>query len=391
VSGASCVGGVSSTSRKAPHQARRGPAQRVRYACRQTSVSRDEARQSGVTIRDVARAANVSISTVSHVLSGKRPTSGQTRQRVADVIERLGYRPNRMAQSLVWRRPFALGLIIPDITNPYFPAFALGAEERVRDRGYTLVLGNSEYDPRREASYLELVRANQLAGAIFCLGDEMSPILPELQRAVEEGVAVVLVHSPMPSVPTVCADNRQGGRLAAQHLLDLGHLEIGVVSALPLDEGMADREGGFMDGLRDAGRAVDRSAVPVSYGNHQIEGGRLATAELLEHGPQLTAIFVLNDLMALGALEAARSAGRRVPADLSIVGFDDIPFAALANPPLTTVGQPIRQLGEQAADLLLHVIEHGMKLTVDVPAQPNVLLPNELILRQTTAPPARAA
>jgi LacI family transcriptional regulator len=348
-----------------------------------------EARQAGVTIRDVARAANVSISTVSHVLSGKRPTSGQTRLRVEAVIERLGYRPNRVAQSLVWRRPFALGLIIPDITNPYFPAFALGAEDRVRTRGYTLVLGNSEYDSTREASYLELVRAQQLAGAIYCLGDEMSPIVRDLQRAVDEGHAVVLVHSPMPRVPTVCADNRQGGRLAAQHLLELGHREIGIVSALPLDEGMADREGGFLDGLRDAGRSVDRSAVPVMYGNHQIEGGRKAMGQLLAHTPGLTAIFVLNDLMALGALDAARAAGRRVPGDLSIVGFDDIPYAALANPPLTTVGQPIRQLGEQAADLLLNVIENGPAMSMAPATPPNVLLPNELIVRESTAPPRK--
>ncbi len=344
-----------------------------------------EPRPSAVTIRDVARAANVSISTVSHVLSGKRPTSGATRQRVEDVIQRLGYRPNRVAQSLVWRRPFALGLIIPDITNPYFPAFALGAEDRVRERGYTLVLGNSEYDAEREASYLELVRSQQLAGAIYCLGDEMSPILAQIQRAVEEGLAVVLVHSPMASVPTVCADNRQGGRLAAKHILGLGHRAIGIISALPLDEGMADREGGFLDVLREMGMPVDRTAVPSMYGNHQIEGGRQATEELLEHAPQLTAIFVLNDLMALGALEAVRASGRRVPQDVSIIGFDDIPFAALANPPLTTVGQPIRQLGEQAADLLLSVIEDGV-----APAaarQPNVLLPNELIVRGSTAPP----
>src|SRR5437773_4390616 len=212
---------------------------------------------SAVTIRDVARAANVSISTVSHVLSGKRPTSRATRRRVEDVIQRMGYRPNRVAQSLVWRRPFALGLIIPDITNPYFPAFALGAEDRVRERGYTLVLGNSEYDSAREESYLELVRSQQLAGAIFCLGDEMSPILPQIKRAVEEGLAVVLVHSPMPSVPTVCADNREGGRLAAQYILDLGHRAIGIIGALPLDEGMADREAGFLDVLRETGRAAD--------------------------------------------------------------------------------------------------------------------------------------
>jgi len=346
-------------------------------------VTDTEVRQGGVTIRDVARAANVSISTVSHVLSGKRPTSGLTRRRVEAVIQELGYRPNRVAQSLVWRRPFALGLIIPDITNPYFPTFARGAEDRVRERGYTLVLGNSDYDPRRETSYLELVRSNQLAGAIYCLGDEMSPILAELNRAIEEGLAVVLVHSPMPRVPTVCADNRQGGRLAAEHLLGHGHRAIGIVSALPLDEGMADRETGFLDALRTAGLPVDRASVPVMYGNHQIEGGRQAALELLENTPSLTAVFVLNDLMALGALEAVRSLGRRVPEDVSVVGFDDIPFAALANPPLTTVGQPIRQLGEQAADLLLTVIEHGSGAGAEVPP-PSVLLPNRLIQRQSS-------
>jgi DNA-binding LacI/PurR family transcriptional regulator len=131
---------------------------------------------------------------------------------------------------------------------------------------------------------------------------------------------------------------------------------------------------------------VDRTAVPSMYGNHQIEGGRQATAELLEHAPQLTAIFVLNDLMALGALDAARASGRRVPDEVSIIGFDDIPFAALANPPLTTVAQPIRQLGEQAADLLLRVIEDGVA-PVEASIQPNVLLPNELIIRGSTAPP----
>ena len=162
-----------------------------------------------------------------------------------------------------------------------------------------------------------------------------------------------------------------------------------MVSALPLDEGMADRESGFLDFLRDAGMAVDRAAVPTMYGDHQIEGGRRATAELLEHAPDLTAIFILNDLMALGALEGARALGRRVPADVSIIGFDDIPFAALANPPLTTVGQPIRQLGEQAADLLLRVIENGVQLTVETSVQPNVQLPNELIVRQSTGPPPR--
>src|SRR5205814_7627531 len=131
-----------------------------------------------------------------------------------------------------------------------------------------------------------------LAVALYCVGDEMSPIVAPLKRAGEERLGVVLVHSPMPSVPTVCADNRQGGRLAAQHLLDLGHRAIGIVGALPLDEGMADREAGFLDVLREVGMAVDRTAVPTMYGNHQIEGGSQAMLDLLEHAPDLTGIFV---------------------------------------------------------------------------------------------------
>jgi len=320
-------------------------------------------------------------------MSGKRPTSGPTKRRVEAVVERLGYRPNRVAQSLVWRKPFALGLVIPDITNPYFPAFARGAEDRVREHGYTLVLGNSAYDPDRELSYLELVRARQLAGAIFCLGDEMSPIMTELVSAAQLGLGVVLVHSPTPGVATVCADNRQGGRLAAEHLLGLGHRKFGVISARPLDEGMTEREGGFLDLLRERGAPVDRVSIPATYGDHHIDGGRRATIELLDRFPDVTALFVLNDLMALGALEGAVDASRHVPDDLSIVGFDDIPYAALASPPLTTVGQPIRQLGEHAADLLLSVID-GAEPGVSNEVQ-RVLLANDLIVRGTTAPPGR--
>lgn len=337
-----------------------------------------------VTIRDVARAAEVSVSTVSHVLSGNRPTSSVARQRVLAAIEQLGYRPNEMARSLVLGRSFALGLVIPDISNPYYPALALGAEHRVRSAGYSLVLGNTQYDRQHETGYLELLRTRHLGGLIYCPGGDLSPVLAELRRAVTDGLALVLVHSPTPGIPTVCADNQQGGRLAAEHLLRLGHTRLGVVSALPLDEALADREGGFMRALAERGLPTDRSSVPVEYGDHQIGGGREAMAALLSAEPRVTAVFVLNDMMALGALEAARAAGRRVPDDLSVVGFDGIPFSALANPPLTTVAQPIRQLGERAAELLLRLAPAGPPGNAD--ETPSVVLPNTLVPRASSGP-----
>ncbi len=348
-------------------------------------------RGSAATIRDVARAANVSVSTVSHVLSGKRPTSVSTRRRVEAAVARLGYRPNAVAQSLVWRRSFALGLVIPDIANPYFPALARGVEDGVRARGYTLVLGNSDYDMSREVAYLELLRARQLAGAIYCVGDEASSTTAELCRAAgAEGLPIVLVGSRTPGLTTVCADNRLGGRLAAEHLLALGHDALGLVSALPLDAAIMEREAGFRDALVGAGRLAPPAGIPTAYGDHQIVGGRRALAELLERAPGITAVFVLNDLMALGALDAARAVGRRVPQELSIVGFDDIPFAALASPPLTTVRQPIRQLGERAAELLLGLIDEARSPEARRRAEPSaVTLPTELVVRGSTAPVGR--
>ncbi len=347
---------------------------------RQAARKRPDHRN-GVTIRDVARAANVSVSTVSHVLSGKRPTSAGTRQRVEAVVAQLGYRPNAMAQSLVWRRSFALGLIIPDISNPYFPALARGVEDHVRRRGYTLMLGNSDYDPAREHAYLELLHSRQLAGVIYCAGEATSRTGEQLQRARQGGRAVVLVHALMSGVPSVCVDNYQGGQLAAAHLLGLGHRAIGLVSALPGDAALEQRETGFRQAVEAAGIASGHSDIPIVYGNHQIDGGRRATEELLQRQPGLTALFVMNDMMALGALQAAKALGRRVPQELSVVGFDDIPFAALASPPLTTVRQPIRELGEHAAELLLALIENA---SPEEASPPCIVLPTELVVRGST-------
>ena len=174
------------------------------------------------------------------------------------VIEELGYRPNRVAQSLVWRRPFALGLIIPDITNPYFPTFALGAEDRVRERGYTLVLGNSDYDPEREASYLELVRSNQLAGAIYCLGDEMSPILAEMSARSKRGWrwcwSTARWRACQRCAPTTA--RAVGWPPSTCSSWAIARL----ASSVPCrsTKGMADREGGFLD-MSARGRAGRRS------------------------------------------------------------------------------------------------------------------------------------
>jgi DNA-binding LacI/PurR family transcriptional regulator len=329
------------------------------------------------TIRDVARAAGVSIATVSHALSGKRPVSGATRRRIHAAAERLGYRPNQVAAAMITGRTMTLGVVVPDIANPFFGGLVSAAERAAAARGFTVVVCSSELDPELEAQYVRAL-ADRRVDALVYLGGT-----PRRNAAVEElDVPLVAVDEALPWLPKdvslVTSAHEHGGRLAAEHLLELGHGDVGVVTG---QRGLPTAKT-RLDGFR---HAADVPRARVRWADYTLEGGRAAARDLLQAEPALTGLFCANDLMALGALEVARELGRAVPDDLAVVGFDDIFVSALVTPPLTTIRQPLARLGEEAAQLAIDLIEG------QTAGPERRTLPVELVIRGSTAQGAARA
>ena len=308
------------------------------------------------TIRDVARAAGVSVTTVSHAFSGRRPVSAPVRRRVAAASHRLAYRPSHLAQAMVTGRSRTVGLIVPDIANPFFPEVARGVEDAAADRGYSVFLADSELDHREEQRYVDLFEDKGVDGMIYLAGTPM--LGPALSRVAASETPLVLVDEDLavegPRCGFVGVDNRGGGRLAARHLLELGHRRFAVIAGPALLPTAAARLDGFLHELEQAGIGAPEVETAGSY---VFEDGRTAFAALQRRGGAFDALFCANDLLALGAVTAAQEAGLTVPGDLSVVGFDDIFFARLSYPGLTTVTQPMRQIGREAAVLLIDLIE----------------------------------
>jgi DNA-binding LacI/PurR family transcriptional regulator len=302
-----------------------------------------------VTIGDVARLAGVSTATVSRVLSGVGGARPATSERVVAAARDLGYRPSGIARSLKLRTTRTLGLIVTDIENPFFPQLVRAVEDAAQADGYALLLCNAADDPEREAAYLDLLVDRRVDGVIIAassLGARhgewlAAPPLP-----------VVLVNAPGSEValPSVTSDNRSGGRIAAEHLLALGHRRIGVLTAGPRNPDASLRLAGISDALLGAG--LDPLGLATAAGEATVTGGERAMALLLDRAPQLTGILAYNDLMAIGALRALRAAGRRIPEDVSVVGFDDVQLAAYLEPPLTTIAQATADMGRWAVERL---------------------------------------
>jgi LacI family transcriptional regulator len=333
------------------------------------------------TIREVAREAGVSIATVSHALSGKRPVSGATRKRITSAARRLGYRPNQLAAAMITGRTQTLGVLVPDIANPFFSGLVHAAEGAAATRGYTVVFSTAELDPALEARAVEVLQDKRIDALLYLGGtDRENKALRALART---GTPVVALDEALPTIPRnaslVTVDNEGGGRLAARHLLELGHTSLGAItgpSGLPTSR---DRLKGFTKGAGEHKPHRRRVRYADAY---TIEGGRAAALDLLEREPDITALFCANDLMALGALEAARSLDRRVPEDLSLVGFDDVFVSALVSPPLTTIRQPLARLGKEAAELAIDLIEG------QATGPERRVLPVELVVRESTVPQA---
>ena len=307
------------------------------------------------TIRDVARAAKVSIGTVSSVINNGTQVAPETRRRVQSLIAELGYEPNNAARTLRRGRISSIGLIAPDLQNPYFAAVAQGIEKAAAQSDVLLVLCLTYAEIDREEYYAQVLRNQRLDGVIYLSGTGLPS--RSLQQLAERG-NVVFVDERLPGIdlPFVSADNRIGARALAGHVLAAGHRRLAIIGGPPRLWTSEQRLAGYREAIAAAG--LDPDAVPVNEGDYSERSGHDAAARLLGQPASVrpTALICANDMMAIGAIHVCHELGLSIPADVSVAGFDDIPAAELLNPPLSTVSQPGQLMGGAAAELLLHRI-----------------------------------
>lgn len=342
--------------------------------------------KTAVTIRDVARVAQVHPGTVSRALNEQTRAlvKAGTAQRVVHAAEQLGYRPNRIASGLKTSRSHTVGVLIPDITNPLFPPILRGIEDRLNDAGYTSLIVNTDNDPDCERTHLDALRARQVDGLIAATARLDREWLSELAAG---GVPLVLVNRSVEdeSVPAVMVDDRAGVRLAVQHVVALGHTAIGHLGGPQHLSTGRRRHQGFVDAIEAAGLTRPPPRVRFSASFTDDEGARVC-GELLDRAEaELTAIVAANDLLAIGCYDALRSRGLSCPRDVSVVGFNDMPFVDRLAPPLTSVRVPQREIGNVAAQLLLEQLAEGS------PPTGEILLEPTLSVRGSTAPPRHMA
>jgi LacI family transcriptional regulator len=330
------------------------------------------------TIRDVAERAGVSTTTVSHVINGTRKVEPATAARVEAAIDELSYRPNALARSMRRGRTHTVGVVIPDIANPFFGDLARSFEDHMYEAGYSAIICNSDGDGAKEARYLEVLLSKQVDGLLLVAASQP----PEgLLGLAQRGMPTIVVDRELddPSVSQVLVANRHGGHLAAQHLLELGHRDIGVIAGPGGLGTSARRLEGFQAALDEAG--LELPPRRVVRGDFRAASGRAAMDGWLHVGQPPTAVFAENDLMAIGALSAAHAAGVDVPGQISVVGFDGIAFGADVTPPLTTVSQSIEDMAAAAIELLFERLR-------DKHARPRLVeLPVALAVRGSSGPP----
>lgn len=333
---------------------------------------------SQVTLREVAERAGVHAGTVSRALNPETRdlVNAETARRVDAAVEELGYRPNPLARGLKTRRSLTVGVVVPDLTNPLFPPIVRGIEDRLDREGYTALLTNTDGDPERERRSINTMLGRQVDGFILAAATRTDAVVAEL---VADKTPLVLVNRRVDDkrVAAVVADDRTGIRLAVAHLAELGHRVVGHVAGPSVTStGRARR-----DSFRSAARSYRLQAHVVTADAFTEPAGAVAARALLEEHPDVTGIVAGNDLIALGCLDALKERGLRCPDDVSIVGFNDMPFVDRIDPPLTTVRVPHYELGERAAELLLQRMrgdgKRAQQLLVDV----------ELLVRGSTAAP----
>ncbi|MBI1620849.1 LacI family DNA-binding transcriptional regulator [Aquamicrobium zhengzhouense] len=329
-------------------------------------------------IKDIAERAGVSPATVSRALSGSGLVAEPTLSRIRETARAMNYRPNVSARNLRTQRSMSVLMVVRDISNPFYLEVMKGVEEAASDAGYSVLMGNTQNNPRRETEYFDMLRDGHADGMILMTG-KLPPRLESEGSALSQLPLVVALETIEGyGLPHVQIDNRGASREAVEHLIGLGHRRIAHLTG-PLPELMATlRRDGWREAMQAAG--LDIPAAYEQRGDYLLRTGQELTAKLWELPEPPTAIFCANDEMAFGAIHELRRRGLDVPADVSVVGFDDIYLSQALFPPLTTVSQPRAEIGRKAMSLLLDVIGEA-----DLPPDP-VVMPTILKIRGTTGP-----
>ncbi|MFC5407130.1 LacI family DNA-binding transcriptional regulator [Cohnella soli] len=335
-----------------------------------------------ITIYDIAKEAKVSVATVSRVLNGTAPVKASTRAKIEALIQKYQFQPNAMARSLLSKETGIIGVIVPDLTNPFFPEVFAGAEQEAQESGHTFLLCNTMGSYAKESEYLNIMQEKRVDGIVFIGGRiNLKDCEPELvQEVVEHAnkIPLVLVNGNLKNteLTRVVTDEYTGTLLAMRHLIELGHTQIGFIGGESHMTTTSIKLRAFRKALRDEGIPVrEEWILPDSF---SVDSGRQMMQKLLDMKEQPTAVCCVNDFTAIGAIKTAVENGLKVPDDISIVGFDDIPLAHHVIPELTTVSQQANELGRMAIKVLRQMMNKGKtkKLTALEP---------QLVVRQSTA------
>lgn len=334
------------------------------------------------TIKDVAKRANVSPTTVSYVINGTRFVSPATEERIRAAIKELDFRPNFIARSLRANRTMTVGMIVSDITNPFYADIVRGAQDLLTGKHYSLILSNTDEAPIREFETLNFMRQKKVDGLIAVSTGQNAEAFYETANS---GLPIVLVDRGLPGnrLCTILADDEDGAYQATQHLLRLGHRRVGVILGKLSITTTDHRRAGYETAMREAGLAIDPALMV--YGHSSLAGGIAASRSLLSLDPPPTAIFATNNLMTVGLFLTFKERQLRCPQDIAVVGFDDIVWLSAFYPALTTIAQPSYEIGQNAAELLLQMMENNK-----VSDPRTVTLPTKLIIRESCGHAIRA-
>lgn len=329
------------------------------------------------TIYDVARLANVSISTVSRVVNNPESVRPEKRKRVLQVIEELGYEPNPFASGLRDKRTMTIVAAIPDISNPFFSQLFRGIEDAAKANRNSVIICNTDRKIESFIEYMRYFKKKKVDGLVFA-SDPVTPLHLETFRELNVPVVLAATRSQEQDIPFVKIDDYKASYDAAQFLLKNGHSQVGFISG-PTTDPIAGtpRYEGFVDGMQATGLTLEALHKRIVFGDFSFDSGYEMTAKLYGQFPELTAVFAASDLMALGAMSFLQRHGLAVPADVSVMGFDNLPLAPMLTPALTSVSQPIYSIGQKSAALLMQWIE-----TTEPPTLENHL-EHEIVVRDT--------